>query len=264
MSDKVDCFYVGSMRSGSTWLHSVLSNNSSVSVHREKEVYFFDRQFCWDKISNYENGFDGLSSKVGLDISPTYCEDLKSIDRIFAYNPYAKVVFVYRDHVDLVFSQYKYMLSNGCSDQNFDDFWVSFRKEKFLFYPYLRTCIERFGRDNVLVLEFDGNNLENQLYAIIDFLGLENFEFDGSEILEQVNTSNRMPRNYRFYSWARKLAKVLVPIVGLRAVRSLRSKFDSYFRTESLSIRLDAEQKDRILKYYSTDRSKIVSLIKGG
>lgn len=263
----VDCFYIGTMRSGSTWLYYKLSSVRSIAVHKAKETYFFDRYYSIDSLDDYEYGFIGADSnaKVKVDISPTYTENIKSLYRIKKYNPNAKFIFVYREHYELVISQYRYLISNGFDVGNFNEYWLSLKKDKFLFSGYLKELVLLFGLESICFFRFEDVMKDKNRYLddILKFLNVENDSLVIEGIEKSINSSTYSPFAPSLYRYFRRIGSILVPFIGLSRVRYARNKIDFFFRKKQLKIVIPDHVRADILEYYNVDRRKIITLFSG-
>ena len=124
-------FIVGPPRTGTTWLHGVLSQCAWLS-HPTKETRFFDKYFDrglpWYR-SHYKRANHGRA--VG-EVAPTYFASAKARERIAQVIPLAKIVCTFRDPVERVLSLYRLKRAYG---------WISWTLEDA---PLARSGVDGF------------------------------------------------------------------------------------------------------------------------
>src|SRR5882724_12073262 len=96
----VNCFLIGSPKSGTTSLADTLSQHPDICLVEDKEPRFFSHDSIFEKgFDYYHNKFrTKANSKIFLDASTTYSEHFlerykRSARRIFEYNPNAKIIY---------------------------------------------------------------------------------------------------------------------------------------------------------------------------
>lgn len=105
-----DCLFVSPGKTGSTWLHLVLSGRSDVFVHPAKEVRYFCSLWPDHSVDWYLNHFLQGVGRLKIDISPTYAFlPPEAIARIHSLNPDARLVLVLRDPAERAWSHVRHM-----------------------------------------------------------------------------------------------------------------------------------------------------------
>lgn len=107
---------IGAMRCGTTTLYHALRQVPGVSVTRIKEPDYFIAEK-----SHYrgEGWYSGLFPDLGglcVDVSPNYakCDVFAGVpERIFAYSPHARIIYIVRDPVERALSEYSHQISAG-------------------------------------------------------------------------------------------------------------------------------------------------------
>jgi len=204
-------FIVGPPRTGTTWLHAVLSQSAWLS-HPTKETRFFDKYFDrglpWYH-SHYKRANHGRA--VG-EVAPTYFASAKARERIAQMIPLAKIVCTFRDPVERVLSLYRLKLAYG---------WISWTLEDALwrdpelmessrYAAHLREWIRMFGQSQVMATVHEDMETDPQGYLdkIADFVGAARLKLQPKH-LQRVLTSERMtqPRSYYWTRGALRLAE---------------------------------------------------------
>ncbi len=113
-------FVVGPPRTGTSWLHDVLSQNT-VLPHPTKETRFFDNHF--DRGFDWYQAHFPASTENGLvgEVAPTYFASNLARERIAGAVPGAKVICIFRNPVDRVVSLYRLKRAYGMIPWNFEE-----------------------------------------------------------------------------------------------------------------------------------------------
>jgi LPS sulfotransferase NodH len=193
-------FVVGPPRTGTTWLHEVLSEHT-VLPHPTKETRFFDNHF--------DRGFDwyrahfpaSTEHRLAGEVAPTYFASSLARERIADAVPDAKVICIFRNPVDRVVSLYRLKRAYGMIPWNFEEAIVrdSELMESSKYGTNLKAWLHTFGPDRVLATVYDDLRDEPQAYldSVADFIGMPRFELSASQT-DPVFASEHMtlPRNY--------------------------------------------------------------------
>lgn len=169
---------IGAMKAGTTSLHGYLSKHPDVSMSTVKETNFFldetrtPRRFDW-----YARQFDPARPVRG-ETSPNYAK--RQIwsgvpDRIAATVPDVRLVFIARDPIRRIMSQYVHNVAHGRERRTFahairkDRNYVATSRYAYQLEPY----IERFGRDRILVLDSVAlrDETTTTVRTVLDFVG---------------------------------------------------------------------------------------------
>jgi Sulfotransferase domain len=193
-------FIIGPPRTGTSWLHEVLSRCTSLS-HPTKETRFFDKHF--------ERGLEWYGSHyrkiakgraVG-EVAPTYFASPEARERIAQLVPGAKIVCTFRNPVDRVISLYRLKRAYGFIPWDFEDALARDPElmESSRYATHLEKWQKTFGREQVLVTVHDDMQTDPQSFLdrIVDFIGAPRMKLRPSQV-RHVLTSEGMtePRNY--------------------------------------------------------------------
>jgi hypothetical protein len=224
-----DFVIIGAMKCGTSTLHAQLSAQPQFFMSEPKEPNFFSNDEIYAKGEAWyrslfakapEGAIKGESSTHYTKL-PTYP---KTVDRLAALIPHAKLIYVTRDPIERLVSQYIHEWTEGRITCGID---VAIDKHPELIafsrYGYqLQPFIERFGRERILHVEFDRMTAEpdETLKRIAGFLGAAG-EVRWRDDLEAQNVSSERIRTFPLKSLivdnplATKLRRTLVP-QGLR------------------------------------------------
>jgi hypothetical protein len=193
-------FIVGPPRTGTSWLHEILSERTLLP-HPTKETRFFDLHFRrgleWYR-AHYPKGTSGLP--MG-EVAPTYFASPEARQRISITAPDAKIVCIFRDPVARMLSLYRLKLAYGMIRWSFEDAVV--RDTELIntsrYVTHLKAWQRDLGREQVLPTIYDDLEKYPQsfLNELLDFIGIPRFDLAHSHN-QFVHASEAMtlPRSY--------------------------------------------------------------------
>ncbi len=177
---KVDFLIIGAQKSGTTSLANQLSTHNNILISIPKEPHFFSKNPDWkESISEYHRLFPNPNSKICGEASTTYTfsPDFGDVaKRIREYNPNIKLIYIMRQPVDRVISQFSHdtvkannkprAIESILSDASY----INRSRYGMQLKPYL-DC---FPREHILLLVFEEyvNNTLYTLENIASFLGV--------------------------------------------------------------------------------------------
>jgi hypothetical protein len=197
---------VGVGRSGTTWLHEVLTGHVGLP-YGVKETDFFLR--------NYGNGIDWYKSffrncaagQPIVEICPTYFSSAEARQRMKLHIPDCRIVCTFREPVERAYSHYKLMRHNVWTRASFEEVVGRSREiaEMNQYALNLRGWQQTFGRDNVLICLYDDLEHDPQGYldAVCNFIAISRFPLMRSVASVRLNSFPAPPRNRRLAQNAR-------------------------------------------------------------
>jgi hypothetical protein len=193
-------FIVGPPRTGSSWLHEVLSSHALLPSP-SKETRFFDTHFHrglrW-YVAHYAKP-EG-SRRMG-EVAPTYFASAAARERIAQIVPEAKIVCVFRNPVDRIVSLYRLKRAYGLIPWDFEEAVERDTElmESSKYATTLRLWQRSFGTRNILAGIYDDLRENPQAFVdeVADFIGVPRFALLDWQY-GFVHDSERMthPRNY--------------------------------------------------------------------
>ncbi|MGC2183743.1 MAG: sulfotransferase [Terriglobales bacterium] len=193
-------FVIGPPRTGTSWLHEVLTNRTLLPSPTKETRFFdlhFDRGFDW-----YHSHFPtSTADRLVGEVAPTYFASSRARERIAETIPNARVICIFRDPVERVVSLYRLKRAYGMIPWSFEEAIVrdSELMESSKYGANLKAWLRTFGADQVLATVYDDLRDEPQSYldSVTDFIGIPRFELAPAQI-GRVFTSETMthPRNY--------------------------------------------------------------------
>lgn len=118
-----DFVIIGAMKCATSTLHDQLARVEGVSMSEPKEPNFFSDEEAWDKgLGWYESLFDSMPNGDLIGESSTHYTKLPTypdcVQRITTHLPHAKLIYVMRDPVERIVSQYIHEWSQRVIEKN--------------------------------------------------------------------------------------------------------------------------------------------------
>ena len=213
---------IGAMKCGTTALHMYLDLHPQIEMSSHKELNFFVSDKRWDRgIDWYAENFT-KGSPVRGESSPwytTYPIRVGIPDRMHALIPEAKLIYVVRDPVERIISNYQHHLASGKETRSLDDAMEStlengpapprshFYMERSSYFLQISQFLEYYGRDQLLLLSQERllEDCASTLRRVFRFLGVD-----------EGFTSAVFGR--RFYRTSRKRVKTRVGLAFKRTI----------------------------------------------
>jgi hypothetical protein len=192
-------FVIGPPRTGTSWLHTVLSRHAWLS-NPTKETRFFDRHFHRG-LSWYLAHYRKAAGRLIGEIAPTYFASPEARERIARLIPHAKVICTFRNPVDRVLSLYRLKRAYGLIPWTLADALTRDPEllESSRYADHLQAWQKTLGHNQVLVTFYDDMERDPQSYldTLTTFIGLPRIPLNQSHA-RRVLASEGMtePRNY--------------------------------------------------------------------
>jgi sulfotransferase family protein len=176
---------VGAQRCGTTWWHRQITIHPGVpfkgTLHH-KEVHFFDAlpgvAMGPAEAERYARYFPRpAEGGVTGEWTPRYMHDGWPLAQIRAVAPEARILVLLRDPVDRYASGYarEDRLAHERGEPGISEATVSEQRERGLYADQVEQVLETFGRDRVLILQYERCRADygGQLQRTYAFLGLD-------------------------------------------------------------------------------------------
>ena len=178
--------HVGPPRTGTTWLHEVLTGH--VGLPSEKETRFFDARY--DRgVAWYSNLFADYSTDApGGEMGPTYFSNAIARERIKHDIPDCKIIATFREPAARLYSLFRLLRSERRPvNDTFDGYWrfqINCGADLCSYATNLKRWQAAFGKSHVLVLFYDdlSSNPQGYLDSICDFVGARRVPLDSSRV----------------------------------------------------------------------------------
>lgn len=202
MARVLPSFYVvGPPRTGTSWLHEVLSKRT-ILPHPTKETRFFDIHFQ-KGVDWYRAHFPKrheTSLQVG-EVAPTYFASPEARERIARVTPTARVICIFRNPVERIQSLYRVKRAFGMIPWNFEQAILQDPElmESGRYATHLKEWQRTFGPERILPTVYDDlkQNPQDYVDQLADFIDVPRFRLSSSEV-QYVHASETMthPRNF--------------------------------------------------------------------
>jgi hypothetical protein len=176
---------IGAQKGGTSSLHRYLDLHPEIAMASPRELNFFcGPGWSWDRgLDWYGSHFDGAASVRG-ESSPdyTFFPYIRGVpERMHAVAPEARLLYVVRDPVERMISQYLHYWSRGYErrpiDEVFSDprFHGSGYVARSRYHAQLERYLEHFPRSSLLVLSQEEllGDRDRALTRVFGFLGVD-------------------------------------------------------------------------------------------
>jgi hypothetical protein len=264
---KVDFFIVGAPKSATTSLFHYLGQHEEICMSTVKEPDFFShkelhKQKLYYKskpisdINTYHNLFlTKKKSQLLGEASVSYLFYPKVSERIFSYNPNAKIIIILRNPVERTVSHYqmdrrlgfiKDNLADVLNDSTIENHSLYYQQYILLSYYYqqVKNYIDVFGKEKICILNYDDLKKNNKDFTskVLSFLDLKvskNINFDSKY---NHSKSSRF-RLFNFLYSKKFIRKVIKSIVPKKIIASVNEiLFDQ--KLPNLSVDVESQLYD--------------------
>jgi len=243
--ERIDFIGIGAPRSGTTWLSECLREHPQVLLSHDKELHFFTRGIrhgegtaghtayarglAWylDQFPSAEPG------KIRGEFSPAYLRDTESAARIRAAFPEVKIIAMFRDPADMIYSFYWFLRYRSPHRVAFRE---AIERGDYLtngrYHTNLQPFLERFPRERVLILFYDDVRSDPvRVFATTcRFLGVRD-DLRPPSLTRRVNAANRSRASALSVTLRKAAARVARSSVGRALIRTfLQSPLYRFYR----------------------------------
>ena len=178
---------IGAMKCGTSALHHYLSLHPEISMSKEKELNFFIRERNWEKgIAWYESNFTG-EAKIYGESSPDYTNYplLSGVPQaMHSLIPDAKLIYMVRDPVERIISQYMHNRWSGIETRNISEALrgaagVPMEETRYIrrskYYMQLEQYLAYFPKSHILIITQEDlfKRRQQTLRQVFQFLGVD-------------------------------------------------------------------------------------------
>lgn len=202
---KVNFLIIGAAKSATTSLCNALAQHPDICFSQPKEPQFFSKPNWRKTIKQYHALFKKEAKLYGEGSTnytkhPSFNKNIH--DDIYEYNSEMKLIYIMRQPVDRIVSQYIHAYNRGYESSKdinsvlrSNSHYINVSKYASQIEPY----IERFGRDQVLLLFFEDfiTNSEGVLDTVFQFLNIKKTTID-SALLNTNKSFNRRVLHYKY------------------------------------------------------------------
>ena len=215
---KINFFVIGGGKSGTSWLHDVISNHPQIIMSKPKELEIFLDSGC-NGCNNIKKYFDGYNNeKIVGTSNPTHSEILHFPNvpkNIYEYNKKSKILFIVRNPLERILSSYNqaiknnHHLSSHYGEKMSINFFEALKNYPALIdankYMTIVNAYKNYFGNNLLVLRFEEIVDRNQagIKKILSFLGVSIVELDNNH--KNINSTKNQRREGKLYAALRKI-----------------------------------------------------------
>lgn len=206
-SMKVDFMVLGAQKSATSSLFLVLDAHPALQGSRKKEPQFFCTTPDWkSNLAAYHQLFSAVEDTLYFEASTTYTfypiKNLAIWDDLHAYNPAMKFIYMVRSPIPRIVSAYMHLYERGYTDFSLSE---AITKNRFYidtsrYYTQIIPYIRKFGRENVLLIDFDDFNQNRAavLNTVADFLQIDPDGFANYNSVKANATSRRRKKHHKW------------------------------------------------------------------
>lgn len=201
---KVDFMIIGAQKCGTTSLATQLAQHPDVCFSRVKEPGYFNRVRRWQsEIDSYHKLFSAREDQIWGEASTMYTfrpEWEGTHARLHSYNPDLKLIYMMRNPIERVISNYAHNLVRGIVKDKpeevvlSDPAYINRSRYWMQIEPYLKL----FTKDRIRPIIFEEyiSNQQSTLDQIAPFLGISSTGFDRSgDVREHKTVGNWYLKN---------------------------------------------------------------------
>ncbi|MCW5906546.1 MAG: sulfotransferase [Chitinophagales bacterium] len=252
---KVDFMIIGAQKCATTTLTQILKSHPSVSFCKEDEPHFFSKNSNWkEHLAEYNKLFETKNNVLYGEGSTSYTfyknDDFKVWEHLHEYNPDLKFIYLVRNPIDRIISAYMHAFSRGYTSKDIEtevlqnQFYINVSKYFFQISPF----IELFGRDKVLLIDFDdfNKNRAAQLEHVAAFLGIDKSLFKNFENVKANESIGGSKVHHKWDNYFR-----MIKSAGKLFPHPLRQLvFDVFFRSRQFDEKpiLSEKAKQKIIQ----------------
>ena len=191
---------VGPPRTGTSWLHEVLSKHTNLPDPTKETRFFdlhFDRGLRW-YLDHFSTAHEGRP--LG-EVAPTYFRSLQARDRIAQTLPGVKLVFIFRHPVQRLVSLYRLKRAYGRISWDLEEALERDPElvESSMYATNLRRWQSKFPKEQLSINLYEdlSNNPQAFVDRLAEFLEIPKFQLQPSQ-LGQVYSTTKMtePRSF--------------------------------------------------------------------
>lgn len=213
---KPDFIGVGAQKCATSWINNILDHHPQIAVPKyesDKETRYFscfyDRGYEW-----YERHFTCIEQEIiSGEFSTSYFHSKDIPQRIYDYNPEAKILVCLREPISRVISNHKHELRMGhvSGDNRYLNNAIinnPMYVYQSLYCKHLKNWLEVFPRDQIHIMIYEEivNDHETFIDKLCEFLGVDPI-VDITVLEAKVNVS-RISRNDSMTGVIKKLVHV--------------------------------------------------------
>lgn len=153
-----DVVFIGPLKTGTSWIHSVLEGRNDVRLPSSvKETFFFDRYY--EKgLGWYDSQFDGGSAATTVEVAPSYGGFPAVPARLAKDLPAARLVMTVRDPVERTISQYLHEIRYGYYSEAIENHLAATDHivRESMYGAILARWLDHVAPERIAVIRYEG------------------------------------------------------------------------------------------------------------
>ena len=238
---KVNTFIVGAPKTGTTSLYYYLNQHTNVCMSSIKEPNFFSakevnslfyKSQIVDDINEYHKLFSQNKKQIIGEASVSYLFFNEVPNRIYKYNPKAKIIILLRNPIERALSHYLMDFRLGFCSENFEDIiaqpeifpqYYQQYLELGNYFLQLKRYLNVFNENQLSIVFYDDlkSNSQKVMKHIFSFLEIEFQDLDYSIQNSFLSPSNIFVSELYKFNSLRKIVKSFFPEPFLSLVKSI-------------------------------------------
>lgn len=271
MQEKIlpNFLYVGSGKTGSTWIFKALEAHPEVFVPQAKELYFYSH--------HYEKGYEwysqffkeaNQSTKAIGELTPGYLYSKEVAEHIFNDLPGVKLFACLRNPIERSISAYQFKQRNGIAEEDFFSTMDKFPEilERSKYAEYVKMYTDLFGKDHFKVFLHDDLKKDSNAFGrdIYQFIGVDS-EFEFVDAKKRVLPASQ-PRSTLLATIVYKASRIAHGLGWIKLIGAVRNSFISKLLYKPVvnnqrKFVLNDEEKQRLVEYFSEDVKQLEILL---
>ena len=277
---------VGAQKAGTTSLYKILDQHPQVFFPSLKEPHFFDWHYQKGLEWYAQTYYGGVEQEMMIgEATPNYLYEERAIRRIEQdLGKDLKLIISLRNPVDRAFSHYQMIKRRGYEKKTFTEAIQieKIRKEKYQahpklpirsrfnyiersqYYPHVKRYLDCFGKENILLIIFEEDFLENRallISKIQEFLQLPYQELSADIHANEAKEYKHRFLNLLLYRKAHPLHKMYrrLPVFFRKKLETYLKHHATYKNPEK---KIPIQQKKELINtYFWEDILKLETLI---
>tara|TARA_B100000900_G_scaffold293827_1_gene252606 strand:+ start:9132 stop:9983 length:852 start_codon:yes stop_codon:yes gene_type:complete len=271
---KVNTFIVGAPKAGTTSLHYYLQQHPDVCMSEIKEPNYFTAQevvklyYDVSPVNSedwYHSIFAEPTRKVIGEGSVSYLFYPEVAQKIYEYNPEARILIILRNPVQRAFSHYLMDCRLGLCDISFEEildkpskyphFYLQF-VELGMYNQQINRYLEVFGHNQVKVMFYDDLKTDANLFIeqVFSFLDLSSIDVNMLVKNKFKQPSSKIISKLYQFKWMRTYLNIFFPKGFLLKIKSVMFK-------DSKKPILDPSIKRKLSEIYKNDVVELSKLL---
>ncbi len=262
--DRIDFIIIGAQKGGTTSLFEILASHEDVKMSKIKELNFFTeiKDLTTDKLGRYHKNFEWQNGKICGEASTRYTQYPLYNDpaaQIYKYNPEMKLIYIIRDPVERIVSQYSFYQIQGLAKLPFLE--EIYANEEYLatgrYFYQMGHFRKYFKTEQILVLFFEDliKNISNIRKRLATFLDIDLNKFGSERIHKNISEGI-------FYKTPliRKIQRSpLYRPLNFLIRNKVRDQLKSLFYKKAKKEIISDELNEKLIEYYREDIEKMAA-----